>query len=410
MKLKTLALVVAVLAVASAVVFYANRPAPRASDDPRVGKPLLDPATADTVGAVSVESGGTSAVLARQGDGTWRVTNYHDFPADMAKLATLVGDLTAAKVEQYVTGRPEKLARLEFKDTRIQLGATSPGDLLSLTLGRNADAGGRFVRFGDEQKGYRAGLNAFLDAEPKNWVQSSLVPLKADEIGRVELRFPEASPVVATRAKKEDAFVAQDAPEGRQLDTGKISALLSSLTSLRFTETAEPGDARAQEARAHARVAVLTTFDGKTVTVSLGRKPEEKRIKPPAPKTDGSTGPAALGSVADLNQPTPAASANGETSKPELLAPEMETIPAGPVYATVHHSDTDAPINAMMGKRAFEVYEWAFSSFPATRDDVFIAKPAEVPPAPTAVPPAGETAAAPATSDAPAKDAPADIK
>ena len=42
MKLKTLLLTIAVLAVASAIVYFVNRPAQLTSTDPRIGTPLVD--------------------------------------------------------------------------------------------------------------------------------------------------------------------------------------------------------------------------------------------------------------------------------------------------------------------------------------------------------------------------------
>lgn len=53
------------------------------------------------------------------------------------------------------------------------------------------------------------------------------------------------------------------------------------------------------------------------------------------------------------------------------MEPEFETIPAGPVYAFVTHSDDSAPVNALMQKRAFQVYEYTFTGLPQTPDELF---------------------------------------
>ena len=52
------------------------------------------------------------------------------------------------------------------------------------------------------------------------------------------------------------------------------------------------------------------------------------------------------------------------------LAPEFETIPAGPVYAFITHSDATAPVNALMQKRAFQISEYTFTSLPQKAEDV----------------------------------------
>jgi hypothetical protein len=333
-------------------------------------------------------------------------------------------------VEQFVTARPEKLSRLEFKDTRITLADSADKPLLALTLGKTAEAGGRFVKFGDEPKGYRAAYNAWLDPEPKNWADASLVSVKPEDVAKVEVNFTGEPAVLATRAKKEEPFVAENTPAGQKLKTDKISSILSSLSNLRFSDTSELSDPNAVAAKEHSRSVKLTTFDGQTIAVQLGRKPEQKIVKPPAAKADGTTGPAVLGKVsdhaksdeatvkadqakpADAVDPSAAAAKSdatatpgsnapkpvGVTADPKLSEPETETIPAGPVYAWVQHSDAAAPVNTIMTKRAFQIYDWAFTSLPQKREEMFEAAPPPAPPSPPAA-----AASEPAKSETPKK-------
>ncbi len=381
MKLKTLVITVLVLAALSAVVAYLNRPAPIRSDDPRVNQPLVSTTDAEHATALKITDQGRSVTLAKAADGSWKVTSYHDFPADFNKLSGFVNELTSAKIEQLVTSNPERLGRLEFKDTQIQLLGASDKPLVAITQGKNADAGGRFVRFGEEQKAYRASLGSWIDADSKNWADTTLVTIKPDDVARAEVSFPDASVVVVKRAKKEDVFSAENPPTGKELNADKFASLLSTFTSLRFSETTESSDPEAEAAKQNQRSAKLTTFDGKTWTISLGRRPEQKILKPPAPKPDGKTGPAALGTVAETEKsqtPTDGAIDGGPAKVSE---PETETIPAGPVFAFVSSSDAQAPINALMNKRSFQVNEYAFIGLLQQPDELFEPIPQTPPPA-----------------------------
>ena len=130
------------------------------------------------------------------------------------------------------------------------------------------------------------------------------------------------------------------------------------------------------------------------MTLQVGRKPEQKIIKAPEAKKDGTTGPSALGSVADLAKAAvPAvtdkdAKAADPTGPAQVIEPATETIPAGPVYAFIRHSDAGAVINGLMEKRAFQVYESVLTGLPQNRSELFEPVPA---PAPAATPaPAGK--------------------
>lgn len=390
MKLKTLIVSVLVLAALAGGAYLARRPAPPPSTDARINQSMVDRATIEKAAKLRISDAGKSVELTRQTDGTWRVPSYYDMPADFSKLSGFVGNLTDAKLQRLVTSNADRIARLEFKDTKIELLDADGKTAFTVTLGKNPETGGgRFVRFGDEPKAYLASLSAWLDTEAKNWANAELTNLKPDDIAKIEVPFTEGGPITVSRAKKEDPWTADKTPAGQKVKADKISSLLSSIGTVRFSDTNALDDANVAVAKANLRTFKLTTFDNKTVTVAMGRKPEEKKLKPPAPSTDGKSGPAALGSLTDLakKEEKKEETKPGEEKKDDKpLAPEFETIPAGPVFAFITHSEAAAPINALMQKRAFQIAEYTFTGLPQKSEELFEAAPPPPPPAPAPAP------------------------
>ncbi len=380
MKIKTLIVCILALAAVSVGVYFARRPAPPTVADARVNQPLVDRAIIEKAMKLRLSDAGKTVELTRQPDGTWRVPSYYDMAADFTKLSGFVGNLTDAKLQRFVTANADRISRLEFKDTKIELLDSAGKSLQTLTLGKNAETGGgRYVRYGDEPKAFLTNLSAYLDTEPKNWANAELISLKPDDIAKIEIPFAEGGPITVSRAKKEDPWVAENAPAGQKVKADKVATILSSIGTIRFSDTSALDDANVTAAKANLRTFKLETFDKKTVKIALGRKPEEKKLKSP---TEGKTGLAALGSITDMVKKEGEAKPGEEKKDDKPLAPEFETIPAGPVVAIISHSEASAPVNALMDKRAFQISDYTFTGLPQKADELF--EPAPTTPAPAA--------------------------
>jgi hypothetical protein len=363
MKLRTIVVIVALLAGLSVVAYIKNRPEPEPPADPRVGQPLLDSDTALRASGLAISDQGKKVELARSADGSWRVTSYFDLPADFEKVARLVQDLHESKVERFVTANPERMQHLEFKDSVISLNDSSGKEIWAVTLGKTPDSGnGRFIRFDHEPKAYFSGTHVWLDTDAKGWANAQLLSVKSDDIAKVEIPFDSGAPIILSRDKKDAAWSVQGGPPGQKLIPDKVSSLLTTLTTLRFSDTTDPKDPAAVDAGTHMRTYRLTTFGGQTLAMALGRRPEEKKLKPPV---------ADKGALAALTEPA------DTKAEPKSLTPEYDVTPAGPVFVVISSSDAKAPVNELMGKRAFEVDEYAFTSLPQKPDDLFEAAKAK---------------------------------
>lgn len=365
MKLKTLLIVVALLAALSGAAWFFNRSTPPPSlADARIGQPILSTAAAEKAARLKITANGKTVLLVRDADSGWRVSSYHDLPADFAKLATLVKSLNSATVERLVTTSSDRIKRLEFADTTITVLDSAEKPLLALTLGKSADTGGRYLRFGDENKAYLARLDTWLDVEPKNWADATLAKFTPADIAKVSITFADTPSITVSRANATTPFAAETTPDGQRLKSDTIPSLLSTLSNLRFTETSATDDPQAVGARASARTVTLTTFDNKTLTFALGRQPERTVIKE------------------DALNPAPTALVSGDPkpSPSDLLGTVTEKLPAGPVFAFITHSDASAPVNALMQKRAFQIAEFALNSLPANAAALFEPVPAPVTP------------------------------
>jgi hypothetical protein len=377
MKLKNILIVILALAAIAAGAYFLNRPnrASSASDD-RVGQPLLAPSIVERATRIELVENGQTVRLHRSDTGTWLVDSYHELPADFTKLSTLVSSLTSAKVERLVTQNLERIARLEFKDTRIALADADGKTLVTLTLGKDAEGGGRFVRFDETPKAYLSRVQPWLDATARNWADTALLTFTNDDIAGLTIAFPSAEPLTLSRTDKSAPFTASSTPVGQQVKAASVTALLSNLGNVRFTETSEPDVPEAVGAREHARTVTLKTFGGKTFTIALGRQPERTIVKPEAIKPDPEK-TAAL--VAEIANPAPVATEPEKAGPAAVVGPLTETVPAGPVFAFVTHSDASAPVNNLLKKRSFQVSEHMLTSLPAQASDLFEPAPTPTP-------------------------------
>ncbi|MDR1280355.1 MAG: DUF4340 domain-containing protein [Opitutaceae bacterium] len=399
MKLKTLLLTVLILAALSGATWFATRPPsppPTPEGNGNIGAPVAPAAKIAEATRVRITDDGKTIELARQPDGAWHVTSYYDLPADFPKLTRLIADLTGAKIDRFVSARPEVIDRLEFKGTQIAIyGAPAPDaaaeaapPLWSLDLGRTAETGGgRYIRYTGEDKAYLARLNIWLDTEPKNWADSALTTLKPADIAKAEFTFPEGDPLAVTRKDKDAPFDAAPARAGHTVKADAITTQLNNLTGLRLSNTAEPAAPDAVEARNHARTVKLTTFDNRTLTIALGRRPAEPAKPAEKPATDkqpaDTANPAAAAGSGETaaagEQAPPSTDADKPVGTPAAAEPGQEDTgkPAGPVYVFMTDTKADAPVNALMKKRAVEVYEFVYTSLPAKADDLFALEPSK---------------------------------
>jgi hypothetical protein len=358
MKLRSIVITVAVLAALSVAAYLKNRPEAPQSGDPRVGTVLLDSGTAAKAASITISDQGKTVELRRDADGAWKVTGYFGFPADFEKVSRLVQDLNGSKIERLVTENPDRIARLEFKDSSVAIRDASGKEVWKVLFGKSPETGnGRFVQFAGEAKAYLSGTRVFLDTDAKGWADTLIATAKPEDVAKVTLTFPEGGRVTAERKAKDAAWTTPDAPAGKALIGEKITSALSALTSIRFSDTVDPKDAGAADAAKFQRTLTLETFSGRTVTIAMGRKPEEKKLKAPVADSKGT--------LADLAKDA------GKKPDDKTLAPEFETVPAGPVFVSVANSDADAPVNALMKLRAFQTEEYTFTGLPQKADELF---------------------------------------
>jgi len=357
MNIKKLTLVIGLLALVSLVVFLVQRPSDEVSPDPRVGSALVDPSLVQQAAKVRLSDQGRTVLLVRKEDTSWEVESYHGMPADFQKLSSLVDSLFKGRVDRFVSARKERVEGFGFGASSIALLNANGTELWTLGLGKNAEGGGRLLRFGVEEKAYLTRATLWLDAEPKNWADTMLMELKEEELSRLEFSFPGGRSLVVQRRDKNSPFEAVDAPAGKRLAVDKIRSLIGALSSLRFTDTCETADPRVAEASPHARSVRLVSFDGSARDIALSRKPEQKVLKKPDETKSLKPG--------DVVAKLEAKAKEDKPSSPEkVIEPMTETIPAGPVFVRITQSEPKAGINALMARRAFMVYEYAYNSMP----------------------------------------------
>jgi hypothetical protein len=352
MNLKVLSISVLILAILSGIVAWTQRPSAPTDTDPRIGTSLLDGIDVNTASTIAIADTENRTELQRDADGAWSVETYHGFPADADKLRRLMQDLNDATIARVVTRNPERAARLNIGEVEIDITA---GESHQIAFGQNASRGGRYLRFAesDEAPVYLTAETPLLDAQPQNWVQTDLTAFEPTDIQAATITLADGSVVEVKRDSATAPWTAENEPAGKQLRLQPITSLLTGFSNLRFTETAELTETDVIDAAAASRDFVLTTFEGETLTLQLGRRAEQTIVN------------------AEPETTPPDLEAEPDSTAEEALEESTETLPAGRVFAVVEGPASLAPLAAFNDTRAFEVSSFSFTSLPADAETLW---------------------------------------
>ncbi len=225
-----------------------------------------------------------SEVDLRRGDGThtslkkasvgW-VVGERDWAADPGKVRKLLLDLGALNVVEEKTRLPANYPQLGVEDvsapkaTGTQIDVVTPGRTFALIVGKTSSGKSGFVRVAGTTPSLLAAPLLTPDADPKSWLERSLVDLPETRIRQVDEKPADGEAFSATRDKKEQPdFTVAPIPKGRLLTSaGAADSIAAALSALTLEDVQKaPGPANPKAARA-----VFRTFDGLELEVA-GRK------------------------------------------------------------------------------------------------------------------------------------------
>ncbi len=176
------------------------------------GLPLL-PALArelNTVTSLSVMKGSTtpSVTVHKQGE-QWTVAERGNYPADVAKLRSVLLSLSNAKIREEKTSDPANYSTIGVEDptkpgaTGSQIELVTKGGKHDVIVGKAVDQG-NFVRRAGEKASYIVDPGISPEAEPRYWIDTRLLDIPVDKIQSIQFK-PQTGPAYSLRRVSEAA-------------------------------------------------------------------------------------------------------------------------------------------------------------------------------------------------------------
>ena len=237
-------------AVLSAVVALVTFAASNQWGKGPVGGERLMPVLENAIGQVAevaIKQGDTAVVLQRKG-GSWELKSRDGYPADIAKVRTLLVALGQAELVEPKTNRADKYPVLELEDpagkgakSRLVTLTDAKGNTIAeAVLGKTRSDGfgvgktsGTYVRRPGNPQTWLANVELEAPLGVKDWAKTSVLALDATKVNRVTIEIAgeqplkiERAPAASKEAKdaKDAKADGKDAAKDQAKDTAKDSA------------------------------------------------------------------------------------------------------------------------------------------------------------------------------------------
>jgi hypothetical protein len=229
----------------------------------------------NSVTEVRLTKGDQTRTTLKKGASDWTVTE-RDYAADSGKVRKLLLDLGALNVVEEKTHTPANYPQLGVEDTTspqatgTRVAVVTPTKVYELIVGKTSSGKSGYVRIPTTQQALLAAPMLTVDADPKHWLDHTLIDVSQDRVKEVEEKPAEGAAYTISREKKEQPdFTVSNLPKGRELSSPVAAdPIAGSLGGMTFDDVQ-----KAAPPPANAKVSHVTfhTFDGLQIDLA-GRK------------------------------------------------------------------------------------------------------------------------------------------
>lgn len=229
----------------------------------------------NTVTEIRLTKGDQSHATLKKGASDWMV-DERGYAADSGKVRKFLLDLGALNVVEEKTRNPANYPQLGVEDTTspkatgTRVAVVTPTKVYEIIVGKTSSGKSGYVRVPTTEQALLAAPMLTVEADPKRWLDHTLIDVSQDRIKDVEEKPAEGAAYTISREKKEQTdFTVSNIPKGRELSSPVVAdPIAGSLGGMTFDDVQKAAAPPADEKVSHA---TFHTFDGLQVDLA-GRK------------------------------------------------------------------------------------------------------------------------------------------
>lgn len=272
--------------------------------------------------------GGEVIATLERSDGKWRVLEASSYPADWARLKTLLSDLSQAEVIEEKTSNPEFYSRLGVEDISID-GATGvliefaeQSALPALIVGNEASGReGQFLRLQDGSQSALIDRSLDVPRDRSQWLDRTIIDVADSDVIEASITHPDGEVLGARKASPDDEdFELLNLPDGRETKSvWSVNSMGGGLSSLNLEDVVPDTQIDWSEAVVYR----LLKADGLRLKVDLVAREDQHWIRLEAISDPDMTSEAAANEAGEKEA---GETANGESKESDDLTGEAGRI------------------------------------------------------------------------------------
>ncbi len=288
---KTHTIVLLVVSVVLVFAFFAmrkNKIRAIRSLEEKIGTVVFADAEFHEIISLKIFKGANLKVEINKADDIWTVANLYNYPANPSKLLSFTSDISQMRNMKMMNVEKAQLERLELDLNSVNTPPFKIEMNSKSTKVANFLAGKKHTRKSDGEYAFEISDGRFLlipgkneiiiidkplhelEYEASDWIDQSF--FSVEKLKNASLYEDGKSVWTLSRNTENEEMKLQNPPEGKEIDSAKISEISSTLAQMSFAKIADPNTKNEIAGLDKAKVFTAENFDGIKYTLKIGKK------------------------------------------------------------------------------------------------------------------------------------------